>query len=101
MREHLNGKTHLKNIRKKESFPFKKCRLDNIPQLPVQSTIRTLSSPERRVEKTWNHPIACGYKDDESFGVMSLPDKIASLSPHFAFIGIDDNIPNLIQYLNK
>ena len=101
MREHLNGKPHLKNIRKKESSPTKKSRLDTMPQMPVQSTVRVLSSPEKRVDQTWRHPITCGYKDDESFSVMSLPDKIASLSPHFAFIGKDDKIPNLIHFLNK
>ena len=106
MRDHLIGKPHQRSVTRNKLLmesPSKKTRVDNSEvHPPVKcASFQLPSSPEKRVAKAWKHPIACGYKDDDSFTLLPLEVKIAALSPHFAFISKDDKIPNLIQYLIK
>ena len=68
------------------------------PPRPKINLIPT--SVEKRVEKAWNHQTICGYTYDDSFSQLTVEEKIEVLSPHFAFLGKEDPIPNFVKYFS-
>jgi hypothetical protein len=100
MQDHLKGKSHLKNL---NNFPERKFAFEQLsistPE-PKDDSIQISSTVDERIDKAWNHQTICGYIYDESFSILSIEKKIEELSPHFAFIGQDDPMPNFVKYLS-
>ncbi|XP_046638290.1 uncharacterized protein LOC124316402 [Daphnia pulicaria] len=100
MQDHLNGKSHLKNLK---TFPGRKFTFEQMnisaptPKVNYRQSSLTV---DERIEKAWNHQTICGYNYDEFFSNLSIEKKIEDLNPHFAFIGKDDPMPNFVKYLS-
>ncbi len=100
MQDHLNGKSHLKNLK---IFPGRKLAFEQItisapaPKVNYRQSSLTV---DERIEKAWNHQTICGYNYDDFFSNLSIERKIEELNPHFAFIGKDDPMPNFVKYLS-
>jgi hypothetical protein len=99
MHDHLKGKSHLKNLNKS---PVRQLVFEPQNTIVAPEVDRILSSlsVDERIGKAWNHQTICGYVYNESFSSLSLKKKIEVLSPHFAFIGKDDPMPNFVKYLS-
>ena len=52
-----------------------------------------------RIKLAWEHKTSCQYVYSDSFSKLSPSDQILNISPHFGFIGKDEAIPELQQYL--
>ena len=102
MEAHLNDKPHLDNLMRSnlKKLPLEQLTISS-PTLPPQPEIQLIPTiVEKRVEKVWNHPTICGYTYDDSFSQLTTDEKIEILSPHFAFLGKEDPIPNLVKYFS-
>ena len=97
----MKGKTHLKNL---NNSPSRKLHFEQLTISTPASKVDYISkflTVDKRIEKAWNHPTICGYNYDESFSTFPVKKKIDVLSPHFAFIGKDESMPDFVQYFSK
>ena len=100
MQDHLKGKSHLKNLNNNSTRRLDYEQLNISTSAPKVDHISCSLSVDKRIEKAWNHQTICGYNYDESFSSLPVNKKIEVLSPHFAFIGKDDPMPNFVMYLS-
>lgn len=103
MQDHLKGKSHLKNLNNfpERKFAFEQLSISTPEPEPKDDSFEISLTVDERIEKAWNHQTICGYIYDESFSSLSIEKKIEVLSPHFAFIGQDDPMPNFVKYLSS
>lgn len=100
MREHLLGKSHQKALLRNPCAPSpqpRKLSFECVNSAPPSAPV----APEERLERTKLHPIKCGYTANDAFSNLPLKAKINALNPHFAFIGHNENVPNLLAFLIK
>ena len=104
MEAHLKGKPHNKSLMKNnfEKLTLGQLTISTPPRSPPPRPKINLipTSVEKRVEKAWNHQTICGYTYDDSFSQLTVEEKIEVLSPHFAFLGKEDPIPNFVKYFS-
>lgn len=93
-----NGSNDVFSLTSPTSEPILTCNKDTPGCLTVFESACESTGVEEQILKAWAHKMPCHFSY-EKIEIASFAEKAAAASSHFALLGMDDAIPNLLRFL--